>query len=191
MKRVARIFILSLGVTVLPVSSAFAENEDKLMQQRFRIQEMTRDALASLYEIRPGARRAIEHAAGFGVFSAFGIKILFAGGTTGKGMVHNNRSIRDTYMKMVQVQAGLGLGVKSDRIIWVFETTAALDDFINSGWQFGGKAQAAATLQKQGGMFNGAFTVSPGVHVYQLTESGLAAELTLTGTKYFKDSELN
>ena len=29
----------------------------------------------------PGARYAIEHAAGYGVFSVMGIKIFFAGGT--------------------------------------------------------------------------------------------------------------
>jgi hypothetical protein len=33
--------------------------------------------------------------------------------------------------------------------------------------------------------------VSPGVKVYQLTSSGLAAELTIKGTKYFKDPKLN
>jgi len=31
--------------------------------------------------IPPGARYAIEHAAGYGVFSVMGIKIFFAGGT--------------------------------------------------------------------------------------------------------------
>ena len=33
--------------------------------------------------------------------------------------------------------------------------------------------------------------VSPGVWVYQLTDDGLAAELTAKGTKYYKDGDLN
>jgi hypothetical protein len=40
-------------------------------------------------------------------------------------------------------------------------------------------------------MFSGAVSVAPGVYIYRLTETGLAAELTVSGTKYFKDSELN
>lgn len=34
-------------------------------------------------------------------------------------------------------------------------------------------------------------SVSPGVWLYQLTEDGLALELTANGTKYYRDDELN
>jgi len=34
-------------------------------------------------------------------------------------------------------------------------------------------------------------SVSPGVWMYQLTDKGLALELTGKGTKYFKDDDLN
>jgi hypothetical protein len=33
--------------------------------------------------------------------------------------------------------------------------------------------------------------VSPGVWLYQITDDGLAAELTATGTKYYKGKDLN
>ena len=33
--------------------------------------------------------------------------------------------------------------------------------------------------------------VSPGVWLYQLTDTGLAAEVTAKGTKYYKDNDLN
>lgn len=36
-----------------------------------------------------------------------------------------------------------------------------------------------------------AMSVSPGVWLYQLTETGLALELTAKGTKYYKDDDLN
>ena len=166
-------------------------DEKEILQERYRIKEMAQEALSTLYEMAPGARYAIEHAAGYGVFSTFGIKIFFAGGTTGKGFVYNNRTQRYTYMKMLQVQGGLGLGISKNRVIWVFETQKALNDFINLGWDFGAKASAAAMVQNQGGMFSGAISVAPGVYLYQLTESGLAAELTVTGTKYLKDNDLN
>jgi hypothetical protein len=37
----------------------------------------------------------------------------------------------------------------------------------------------------------GALAVSPGIWLYQITDAGLALELTANGTKYYKDSDLN
>ena len=88
-----------------------APNESEIIQARHQVREMSQDALASLYEILPGAQGAIERSAGYAVFSTFGVKLLFAGGTTGKGMVVNKRTGRQTFMKMAQVQGGLGFGV--------------------------------------------------------------------------------
>ena len=43
----------------------------------------------------------------------------------------------------------------------------------------------------QGTQFSGAAAVSPGVYVYQLTNTGLSASITVSGTKYFKDPAMN
>jgi lipid-binding SYLF domain-containing protein len=191
MKRNSGLAALSILLVLLCGTPLLADDEDQILQERYKVREVAIEGLASLYEIQPAARFVVEHAAGYGVFSTFGVKIFFAGGTTGKGLVHNNRTGRNTYMRMVQAQAGLGFGAKKDRVIFVFETNQALSDFVNSGWDFGGKMQAVAMLDKQGGMFSGAVSVAPGVWVYQLTDTGLAAELTVTGSKYYKDSNLN
>jgi lipid-binding SYLF domain-containing protein len=166
-------------------------DETEIIQKRHQVREMAHDSLATLYEISPGARYAVEHAAGYAVFSTFGIKIFFGGGTTGKGVVVNNRTHRDTYMKMVQVQGGLGFGIKKDRLIFVFETYRAMRDFINQGWEFGGQASASAMYADKGGTFAGAVSVMPGVYLYQITETGLSASLTIQGTKIYKDDDLN
>jgi len=94
-------------------------------------------------------------------------------------------------MKMAEVQAGLGIGVKKFRLVWVFESKQALEQFINSGWELGGQASLAAKTGDKGAAFQGAMSVSPGVWLYQLTDDGLAAELTAKGTKYYKDGDLN
>jgi lipid-binding SYLF domain-containing protein len=166
-------------------------NESKVIQGRHQVREMVRDALATLYEVAPGARRAIEHADGYAVFSTFGIKLFFAGGTTGKGMVVNRRTGRETFMKMAQVQGGLGFGVAKDRVIFVFTTEEALRNFIEQGWEVGGQLNLSAMAEGTGDMFTGAVSVAPGVYLYQLTDTGLAATLTVAGTKFFKDPDLN
>ena len=43
----------------------------------------------------------------------------------------------------------------------------------------------------QGSMFSGAASVAPGVYVYQLTQTGLSASITVSGTKFFTDPDLN
>ena len=168
-----------------------APNEEKIIQARDQVREMSQDALASLFEIAPGTRRVIDKAAGYATFSTFGIKVFFAGGTTGKGMVVNQRTHRQTFMKMVQVQGGLGFGVNQNRLIFVFTNEPALRNFIDQGWEFGSQANLSAMAGGQGTQFSGAAAVSPGVYVYQLTNTGLSASITVSGTKYFKDPAMN
>jgi len=185
-----RLFLSALAALAL-VAPAVAQDEAALIQKRQQVREMAREGLASLYEVQPAARYVVDHAAGYAVFGTFGLKIFFAGGTTGSGLVVNHRTHRDTFMKMVKVQAGLGFGASKDRMIFVFETANALRDFINQGWDFGGGANVSAMVQQQGGTFTGAVSVFPGVYLYQLTDTGLSASLTLSGTKFFKDPDLH
>lgn len=160
-------------------------------EQQADIRKQANATLGRLYKVQPSARKAVQKAAGYAVFNNFGMKILFAGGGRGHGIAVNNRSKREVFMKMIELQAGLGMGVKKFSLVWVFETADKLDSFINSGWELGGQATAAAKLGEQGASFAGAMAVSPGVWLYQLTDDGLALELTAKGTKYYKDDDLN
>jgi len=182
---------LSAALLYLSAPPVWAQDESAILQSRLEIREAAQDALSTLCEFQPAARYAIEHAAGYAVFSTFGIKLLFAGGQQGKGVVFNNRTHRQTFMKMVGLQAGLGFGIAKTRLIFVFETVNALQSFINQGWEFGASGSLSAAADSQGGMFTGSVSVSPGVFVYQITDTGLAAQITASGTKFFKDDSLN
>ncbi len=168
-----------------------AEKKKEIQQERADIRKMAKETLARLYKVQPEAKKAISKSAGYGVFSNFGIKIFFAGSGKGKGIVFDNKSKKQTIMNMIELQAGIGLGVKKFRLVWVFENHKDVDGFINSGWEFGGQTSAAAKMGDQGGAFAGAMSVSPGIWLYQLTDDGLALELTGKGTKYYKDDDLN
>jgi lipid-binding SYLF domain-containing protein len=168
--------------------SAAAASKD---EERAEVRKMARETLVRLYKAQPAARTAVENAAGYAVFSNFGMKVFVAGGGTGKGLVVNNKTKQETFMKMAEVQAGLGFGVKKFRVVFVFENGSSLERFIQSGWEAGGQATGAAKLSGKGGAYQGAISADPGVWMYQLTDEGLAAELTVKGTKYYKDSDLN
>jgi len=160
-------------------------------KERAEIRQMSEKVLKKLYSVEPGARKVIEGSAGYAVFSNFGTKILVVGGGAGKGIAVNRKTQAETFMKMVELQTGLGFGVKKFQLVWVFASQSALDGFVNSGWEFGGQATAAAQYQGEGAATQGALSVSPGVWLYQLTDDGLALELTVKGTKYYKDDDLN
>ena len=85
-------FLAVLALIFCCSTAVLAADESDIVQQRNQVREMAREGLSALYEAQPGARYAIEHAAGYGVFSVMGVKIFFAGGTTGKGLVHDNRT---------------------------------------------------------------------------------------------------
>lgn len=180
--------VMVFALILLFASPAVAETK---AQKQAKVRQQADQTLAQLYRVRPSAKAAIKAAAGYAAFSNFGMKILLAGGGKGQGMAFDNRTRQVTYMKMIEVQAGLGIGVKKFRTIFVFETKDAMNQFVNNGWEFGGQATAAATTGNKGGAYQGAVSVMPGVWMYQLTEKGLALELTGKGTKYYKNDDLN
>ena len=158
-----------------------------LSEQRQHIRDISEKTLLKLYDLQPNARGYVENAAGYGVFGNWGVKLLFVGGGTGKGMAVNNSTNFETFMDMAAGTVGFGLGAKTYNIVFIFETESALDDFTTNGWQFGGQVSAVASDSVAGGGYQGAFSVSPGVWMYEMTDTGLALEATLKGTKYSKN----
>ena len=160
-------------------------------EARAEIQKMRATTLERLYKVHPAARADVQKAAGYAVFSNVGINLILLSAAGGSGVAHDNRSGKDTYMKMVSGGFGIGLGVKDFRGVFVFSTTEKLNQFTNSGWEASAQADAAAKAGDKGGAAAGAITVAPGVNLYQLTENGLALQATIQGTKYFKNDDLN
>ena len=158
--------------------------------KRRAILDMKQEVLAELYSTKPGARSQIANAPGYAVFSNAKINLILASFSGGNGVVRDNRTGKNTYMKMGEAGIGLGLGVKDFRAVFVFHNRDTLQRFIDSGWEFGAHADAAAKANEKGGAVGGEILLD-GVTIYQMTESGLALQATIKGTKYWKDTELN
>ena len=185
-----RTLLAAAVAAATPAVVLAAKDKDK-DKERAEVRKAADQALAAVYKLQPGARKAVESAAGYAAFSNFGVKVLVAGSGTGKGVAVDNRTKAVTYMKMAEVQAGLGFGVKKFHLVWVFENQQALQKFVNSGWEIGGQATASAKTGDKGAAYQGAVSVSPGVWLYQVSGDSLALELTAKGTKYYNDSDLN
>ena len=77
------------------------------------------------------------------------------------------------------------------RVVFVFHDPQVLAQFVDQGWDFGAQADAAAKTGAQGGAASEAVSATPGMEIYQFTETGLALRAGLAGTKYWKDADLN
>ena len=91
---------------------------------------------------------------------------------------------------MGEAGIGFGAGVKDFRALFIFKSKAIMDRFLESGWQVGAHADAAAKAGEKGGAVSGE-ALADGIIIYQLTENGLALQATVKGTKYWTDDSLN
>ena len=173
---------------------------DTASQQQASIQKMRSETLNKLYALQPEARSDIQHAKGYAVFANNSSKILLFGFGSGYGVVRNNATGKDTYMKMAQGGAGLGMGIKQQRTVLVFHDKAALETFIRQGYMVGADANAAAKYDDKGiapiaastsGVASDTASLPSKVNVYDLTEKGLAAQAMINGYKYWPDAALN
>jgi len=183
-----RMIASSLAVILLATSSAVA---DSPAEKKDKTRKMADQTLQDLYKLQPTAQGAISKAAGYAVFNNMGTNLLLLSTARGAGIAVNSGTKAETFMKMVSAGGGLGIGVKDYRVIFVFENDKAFNTFLNSGWSGSAQADAAAKAGDKGGAYSGAVEVSPGVWVYEITKNGLALQLTLQGTKYYKDDDLN
>ena len=160
------------------------------LDKRKAVLSMRDEVLSDLCKIHPQAKAEIAKAPGYAVFNNADINVIFVSVGGGHGVVTDARASKPVLMKMGAAGIGLGLGVKDFRAVFIFHDRATLTKFINSGWEFGGHADAAAKASDKGAAVGGE-ALFDGITIYQLTQSGLALQATVKGTKYWKDDELN
>jgi lipid-binding SYLF domain-containing protein len=147
--------------------------------------------LAELYSQKPEAKAKVAEAAGYGTFTNVNVNLFLASTGNGYGVVHNKDTGEDTYMRMAMLGVGVGLGVKDFRAVIIFKNQDALNTFVDKGWEFGGHADAAAKAGDTGAAANVAGDITSGMEIYQFTETGIALQATIAGTKYWKDNDMN
>jgi lipid-binding SYLF domain-containing protein len=162
-----------------------------LEQRRQAVADMETQTLERLYKEAPDAQAKVQNASGYGVFSNANVNLLIASAGGGYGVVVDNATQQRTYMKMALGGIGLGLGAKDYRVVMVFKDKPTMDKFIEKGWDAGAHADAAAKAGDKGAEASVEGDIRSGIEVFSMTESGLALQATIAGTKYWKDKDLN
>ena len=182
--------LVALGFGLQACSTA-PMSQNQVEDQRAEIRAMANETIAQLHQQYPESRRLLQRSAGYAVFSNFGFKVLFMGSATGGGLAVNHATRRETFMRMVELQPGYGFGVQRFRLVFVFETPQAFDQFVYSGWEFGANAMASAQTRTQQMGNQLGVSVSPGVLMYQISDQGAIVGVSITGAKYYPDPNLN
>ncbi len=89
-------------------------------------------------------------------------------------------------MKMASAGVNVGIGAEWYQVIFLL-TEHTFRDFIDNGWDAG--AGGSAVVWDDGATLQGTF--KNGLAVFQLNDKGLMLAADLTGTKYWKDGDLN
>jgi lipid-binding SYLF domain-containing protein len=190
MKQFTILFSL-LAILVMISGCGPSKKSHTLAERRQIIDTMADSNLQRLYLEKPATQQEIAEAAGYGVFSNANVYVIFASAGGGYGVVVDKTTGRKTYMKMTSGGLGIGIGAKDYRQVVIFKTREALTQFVGSGWDFGGQAEATAKTGQTGGGVGGDGTLSKDVVIYTMTETGLALQVTVAGSRYWVDDELN
>ena len=150
--------LIILLATVLFAGCATIKG-NTVAEQRQLVLDMKDETLARLYDEKPIAKEQIKKAAGYGIFSNINSNIFLLSTGSGYGVVIDNKSKKPTYMNMVTVGGGFGLGLKDFRGIIIFRKREDMDKFVEKGWAFGGQADAAFKSGDKGRAYSAAKSV--------------------------------
>ena len=182
------------SVLAMPAKAdLFGAKGDNPDEKRAAVRKDRDEILAKLYAAHPDTKDKIQKAAGYGTFNNKNLNLFLLSSGHGYGMIVD-KSGKETFMAMGSLGGGVGMGAKDLSVVFIFKNADVMKKFIDSGWQFGGEADASAKAGDKGAAASKEAGVDTGANVfeiYQITDTGVALQATVAGTKYWKDKELN
>ena len=138
--------------------------------------------LSRLYSTVPGTREMVQRSAGVLVFPSVVGGSFVVGAEYGKGALRVGNQTVD-YYSMTSGSIGLQIGGQSRAIIYLFNTTDALEKFrASQGWVAGVDATVAAANVGANGHLDTKSAQAPVVS-FVLNNVGLEAGLSIAGSK--------
>ena len=162
---------------MLSVLAGSARPSKRISERQDALRQMKKDSMAELIDMNPFLNCQINDSAGYAVFSNVRFNLLRPPSGQAYGILTENHNGRDTFMKMGEVD--FGIGASDFRMVMVFHTPKALAFFNQTGLAFGSQ-------------WNNVGEMGPvDVSMIQLKETGFALRAMIMSANYWKDEELN
>lgn len=194
MKKAILLTFMVAALAMPAAAGLFSAKGNSAEEKRAQVRKDREEILAKLYKTHPEAKAKIKKAAGYGTFNNKNMNLFLLSTGHGYGVVVDNKTSKETYMAMGSLGGGLGLGAKDLSVVFIFKNADVMKKFVDTGWQFGAEADATAKAGDQGGAAAKEGAADTGANVfeiYQMTDTGVAVQATVAGTKYWKDPDLN
>jgi lipid-binding SYLF domain-containing protein len=189
--------VLIAGCSALGAADAVAATAESKMsaadaaKKREAVLKMRDDALEDFYATKPEIKEDVAKAIGYAVFDGSQVNLLLFVGGLGGGVLVENGTGKETFMKMKRAGTGPGLGYKSFRQLMVFKDRSLFDNFRKLGADIGASADATMKIGGKGVAIAPNVSFNPLLSVYQITDRGALLQANWGGVAYLPDAELN
>ena len=162
----------------------------EILQQRMAVVQMGETGLTAFYKQNPSAKKEIEAAPGYAVFSTTNVNVVLLVVARGEGILHDKRRKELIFLRSIKTGEGLGAGYQDQYQIIVFKTTSAIDQFLLTSidGQRGGLDIDANFSAGSGGTIR---SLNPNITFYTVGLSGYDLQANYGGTLYLVDEQLN
>jgi len=171
--------LLVAGIFPAP-AGLFGPKGDNPEEKRQTVRKQRDEMLAELYKSQPKLKDRIKKAAGYATFKQSDMNLFLLASGHGYGLLVNNKTGKETFMRVASLGGGVGLGIKDLRVVFVFNDPTVMQSFVEQGWQFGGKADASAKYEDTGASAEG--TLKANVDFKDGTVAGGGARDARAGT---------
>lgn len=185
-KSVASGAVDAVEATAETVGDVVSGDKATPAEARREIDANAEAALARLFEESNAAQKQFDASAGYAVFDTREFAFLITTGT-GSGVAVDKSSGMRTYMNMATGGLNIGGGVQFYQIVFLFPDNSTLNNFVEHGWS----ADTDVGVQSGDEGASMGMQLKNGVIVHNLSDEGLVLAATLTGTKYWKNKDLN
>lgn len=180
--------VAAAGLTLAACTTTVPQSQQTAAEKRTDTNQRADAALKRLYEVAPGSRQLVANAKGVLIFPRVLGGSFIVGAEHGEGVLRIGGK-HQGYYTTTSGSIGLQAGAQSKAIIFVFKTQEALDKFLASnGWTAGVDATVAVANVSATGAAD-LNTLREPIVGFVMTNAGLAAGVSLEGTKVEKLDE--
>jgi len=144
-------------------------------------ESLEQETLAQLVKEQPGTEQELAQSVGYAVFEKKVVKVPVVGAGGGAGVVVDKENGKKSYLRVPELQLGLGWGGRAEKVILIFQDVEKLRNLAGGTWKAGIAAEAAAKAGDVGAAGGGGTgdLMKKGFTTYVLTDAGVSATATI------------